>query len=292
MPNSGRPAPDPPAATSGARAPLGLIAGNGTFPLLVLRAARGLGHDVEVVAIRDEASPEIDAIAAALGGCRVTWIHLGQLGRCLAAFEQAGVSQAVMAGQVKHVKLFSGVMPDRTLLSVLTRLRGKNTDAIISAVAGVLADRGVTLLDSTTLLAGLLAGAGRLSARAPGEAMQADFEFGYRAADGLAGLDIGQTVVVKDRAVVAVEAMEGTDAAIERAGRLAGPGTRVVKVAKPKQDMRFDVPVVGVATIRAMRAAGADGLSIDAGKTLILDGEAFLQAADAEGIVVVGRERA
>jgi hypothetical protein len=272
--------------------PIGLIAGNGTFPFLVLRAARALGHDVVVVAITDEAFPAIDALAAELGGCHVHWISLGQLGRCIAAFREAGVSQAVMAGQVKHVKLFSGVMPDFTLLSVLTKLKGKNTDAIISAVAGVLEEHGITLMDSTTLLAGLLARAGQLSARAPGELMRADFECGYRAADGLAGLDVGQTVVVKDRAIVAVEAMEGTDAAIERAGRLAGPGTRVVKVAKPSQDMRFDVPVVGVATIQAMRAAGADGLSIDAGRTLILDGEAFARAADDAGIVVVGRERA
>jgi hypothetical protein len=274
----------------GTRHPIGVIAGNGTFPFLVLRAARALGHEVVVVAIKDEASSGLDALAAELGGCRVHWISLGQLGRCIAAFRDAGVSQAVMAGQVKHVKLFSGVMPDLTLLSVLTRLKAKNTDAIISAVTSVLEDNGIILMDSTVLLSSLLAGAGPLTARGPSEAMRADFEFGYRVADGIAGLDVGQTIVVKDRAVVAVEAMEGTDEVIERGGRLAGPGTRVVKVAKPGQDMRFDVPVVGMATIQAMRAAGADGLSIDARKTLILDGAAFTRAADEAGIIVVGRE--
>jgi DUF1009 family protein len=200
-----------------------------------------------------------------------------------------GVSQAVMAGQVRHVKLFGGVMPDLTLLSVLTRLKARNTDALIAAVADVLQDHGITLMDSTDLLRDLVAAGGVLSAARPGDRMQADFEFGYRVADAIAGQDVGQTVIVKDRAVVAVEAMEGTDAAIARAGSLAGPGTRVVKVAKPKQDMRFDVPVVGVATITAMAQAGADGLTIDAGRTLILDGEAFLRAADQAGIVVVGR---
>lgn len=277
---------------AGTQHPLGLIAGNGTFPFLVLRAARALGHEVVVVAIKDEAFPALDALAAELGGCHVHWISLGQLGRCISTLRDAGVSQAVMAGQVKHVKLFSDVMPDLTLLSVLTRLKGKNTDALISALASVLEDKGITLMDSTALLSSLLARAGQLTALGPSEAMRADFEFGYRAADGVAGLDVGQTVIVKDRAVVAVEAMEGTDAAIERAGRLAGAGTRVIKVAKPAQDMRFDVPVVGVATIQAMRAAGADGLSIDAGKTLILDGDAFVRAANDAGIVVIGRERA
>jgi len=270
--------------------PIGLIAGNGTFPQLVLRAARALGHDVVVVAIKDEAFPEIETIAASLGGCRVHWISLGQLGRCISALRDAGVSEAVMAGQVKHVKLFGGVMPDVTLLSVLTRLKAKNTDALISAVADVLKDHGITLMDSTALLAALLARPGQLSKRAPDDGMRRDFDFGYGIADRIAGIDIGQTIVVKDRAVVAVEAMEGTDAAIDRAGRLAGPGTRVVKVAKPTQDMRFDVPVVGVATVRAMQAAGADGITIDAGRTLILDGEAFIRAADDAGIVVVGRQ--
>jgi DUF1009 family protein len=268
---------------------IGLIAGNGTFPFLVLRAARQLGHEVTVVAIKGEAFAPIDALAAELGGTTVHWIGLGQLGRCIAALKDAGVSRAVMAGQVKHVKLFTDVMPDLTMLGVLARLRSKNTDALISGVANCLQEAGIELMDSTALLADLLAGGGVLSSTPPSDRMLADFSFGYGVADAVAGLDVGQTILVKDRAVVAVEAMEGTDAAIARAGSLAGPGTRVVKVAKPRQDMRFDVPVVGVATITAMAAAGADGLSIDAGRTLILDGDAFTQAADRAGIVVVGR---
>jgi DUF1009 family protein len=271
--------------------PIGLIAGNGTFPQLVLRAARQLGHDVTVVAIKGEAFPEIESLAAELGGVHVEWVPLGQLGRCISVLRSAGVSRAVMAGQVKHVKLFSDVVPDLTMMSLMARLRSKNTDALISAVADALQEKGITLMDSTTLLSDLLARPGVLTATRPTESMEKDFAFGYGVADAVAGLDVGQTIVVKDRAVVAVEAMEGTDAAILRAGGLAGAGTRVVKVAKPKQDMRFDVPVVGVATIDTMRAAGADALSIDAGRTLILDGEAFVRAADAARIAVVGRSR-
>ena len=270
---------------------IGLIAGNGTFPFLVLRAARQIGHEVVVVAIEGEAFPELEALARDLGGTTFSWIQLGQLGTCIKTLKAGGVSQAVMAGQVKHVKLFGGVFPDLTLLSVLTRLKAKNTDALIAAVADVLQDHGITLMNSTALLSELVARSGVLSRARPSDEMRADFEFGYRVADAVAGVDIGQTIIVKDRAVVAVEAMEGTDAAIARGGQLAGPGARVVKVAKPAQDMRFDVPVVGVATIEAMRAAGADALTIDAGRTLVLDGDRFIAAADAAGIVVIGRAR-
>jgi UDP-2,3-diacylglucosamine hydrolase len=270
---------------------IGLIAGNGTFPFLVLRAARRLGHDVVAVAIRGEASPDLEDLARQVGATTFEWIELGQLGACIRALKAGGVTQAVMAGQVKHVKLFGGVMPDLTLLSVLTRLKAKNTDALIAAVADVLQDHGIALMNSTDLLRDLVAGEGVLSRAQPTDAMRADFEFGYRIADVIAGLDVGQTIVVKDRAVVAVEAMDGTDAVIARAGLLAGPGARVVKVAKPQQDMRFDVPVVGVATIAAMRAAGADALTIDAGRTLVLDGGDFVRAADDAGIVVVGRRQ-
>jgi DUF1009 family protein len=271
--------------------PIGLIAGNGSFPFLVLKAARQLGHEVVLVAIEGEAFPALNQLAAELGGTSVHWIQLGKLGTCISILREAHVSRAVMAGQVKHVKLFTDVMPDLTMLNVLGRLATKNTDSLISAIARVLEQHGITLMDSTALLGDLLAREGVITRLRPSEAMQSDFEVGYRVADTVAGLDIGQTVVVKDRAVVAVEAMEGTDAAMQRAGVLAGSGTRVVKVAKPRQDMRFDVPVVGLATIAAMRAAGADGLSIDAGRTLVLDGEAFVHAADAAGIVVVGRSR-
>jgi DUF1009 family protein len=266
-----------------------MIAGNGAFPFLVLRAARQMGREVVVVAVEDEASPAIEELARELGGTTVQWIALGQLGKCIAALKDAGVQTAVMAGQVKHAKLFSGVLPDLTLLSVLRRLKAKNTDALIAAIADVLAEHGITLMDSTALLGDLLARPGVMSARQPTGAMQEDFEFGYRMADAIAGIDVGQTVVVKDHAVVAVEAMEGTDATIARAGTLAGAGTRVIKVAKPAQDMRFDVPVVGVTTVRAMQAAGCDALSIDAGRTLILDGAEFLRAANDAGLVVVGR---
>ncbi len=268
---------------------IGLIAGNGRFPFLVLDAARSLGHEVTVVAVREEASPDL-AAAAERAGAEVHWVSLGHLGTCISVLKEAGAHEAVMAGQVKHTKLFSGVLPDLTLLKALGRARSRNTDALISAVADVMADEGIRLIDSTGFLQPLVSGGGTLTARAPDEDERRDLEFGYRMADALAGLDIGQTVVVKDSAVVAVEAMEGTDAVIDRAGRLAGPGTRVVKVAKPNQDMRFDVPVVGVPTIEAMRVAGATALSIDAGRALVLDGEAFARAANEAGIAVVGRQ--
>lgn len=267
---------------------IGLIAGNGRFPFLVLDAARRMGHDVTIVAIKEEADADLEAAASARAAS-LTRVSLAHLGKCIAVLRDAGVTQAVMAGQVKHVKIFSGLMPDMTLMSVLLRLKAKNTDALIAAVADVMKEKGIELLDSTAFLGPLLARPGVMTTRTPTEAEHADFAFGYRMADTIAGLDIGQTVVVKDRAVVAVEAMEGTDDVIGRAGRLAGPGTVVVKVAKPNQDMRFDVPVVGLPTIDAMRAAGAVALSLDAGKTLMLDGAAFLQAADAAGIVVIGR---
>ena len=269
--------------------PIGLIAGNGTFPFLVLRAARELGHDVAVVAIAGEAFPELETLAKEVGRTSFVWVELGALGKCIAALKDAGASRAVMAGQVKHVKLFGGVAPDPTLLSAMRRLPANNTDALIAAVAGVLQEHGISLMNSTALLSNLMARPGVMSAVAPDEQMRADFEFGYRVADTIAGLDIGQTIVVKTRAVVAVEAMEGTDSAIARAGRLAGRGTRIVKVAKPGQDMRFDVPVIGRATIAAMAAAGADGLSVDAGKTLMVEGDAVIHAANEAGIVVVGR---
>lgn len=267
---------------------VGLIAGNGQFPLLVLDAARRMGHDVTVVAVKEEALPALEAAAEAQGA-DLYWVSLGQLGKAISIMKDARVTEAVMAGQVKHVKIFSSIVPDMTLLSVLMRLKAKNTDAIIAAVADVFAARGITLIDSTRFLKTLLAGEGTLGKRAPSQEEKDDFAFGYAMADAVAGLDIGQTIVVRDRAVVAVEAMEGTDEVIARAGRLAGRGTRVVKVAKPNQDMRFDVPVVGVATIDAMYEAGATALSVDAGKTLLIDGEAVIEAANKRGIALIGR---
>ena len=271
---------------------IGLIAGNGRFPLLVLDAARNLGHDVTVIAIREEADPALAQAADDGAATELHWVSLGQLGRCITLLKDAGVSRALMAGQVKHTKLFAGVVPDLTLLSVLRRLRARNTDALISAVADVLAGHGIELVDSTSFLRPLLARPGALTRREPTAEEQADLQFGYRMADAVAGLDIGQTIVVKDRAVVAVEAMEGTDEVIERAARLAGPGIRVVKVAKPNQDMRFDVPVIGMRTIDALRAAQAAVLSIDAGRTLVLDGDAVYGSADDSGLAVVGRPAA
>ena len=268
---------------------LGLIAGNGRFPFLVLDAARAMGHDVTIIATREEAFPELSQ-AAARHRAPIHWISIGQLGKCITLLKQAHVTHAVMAGQVKHAKIYGGIVPDLTFLSVLARLPFKNTDGLIGAVAGVLRDHGIELVDSTWLLTPLLAGVGVLTERAPTEDEQQDFEFGYRMADVIAGLDIGQTIAVKHRAVVAVEAMEGTDEVIARAGYLAGPGVRIVKVAKPKQDMRFDVPVIGLATIQAMRVAGASALSVDAGKTLVMDGDAVRASANEAGIAIVGRQ--
>ena len=267
---------------------IGLIAGNGRFPFLVLQGARSLGYDVTIVAIKEEAFKELEG-AASEAQADLHWVSLGHLGKCLKILKAAAISQAVMAGQVRHVQIFSGIIPDLTLLSALTRLKARNTDALISAVADVMRDEGIELLDSTVFLAPLLARGGTLTDRPPSEQELADFEFGYRCADAIAALDIGQTIAVKHKAVVAVEAMEGTDEVIARAGHLAGPGVRIIKVAKPGQDMRFDVPVVGLATVQAMRIAGASGLSIDADRTLVLDGEHVFRSANEAGITIIGR---
>ena len=268
---------------------IGLIAGNGRFPLLALDAARNLGHEVTVVAIREEADAAVSQAVDSGLATDLHWVSLGQLGRCIALLKDAGISRALMAGQVKHTKLFAGVVPDLTLLSVLRRLKARNTDALISAVADVLAEHGIELIDSTSFLRPLLARPGTLTRREPTADERADLQFGYRMADAIAALDVGQTIAVKDRAVVAVEAMEGTDEVIERAARLAGPGVRVVKVAKPNQDMRFDVPVIGMRTLHALRAARAAALSIDAERTLVLDGDEVFRGADDSGLAVVGR---
>jgi UDP-2,3-diacylglucosamine hydrolase len=270
---------------------IGLVAGNGRFPFLVLQGARALGHDVTVVAIKEEAFADLEQAARDVHA-DLHWVSLGQLGQCIKILKAAGVSQAVMAGQVKHVKIFSGIIPDRVLMSVLMRLRARNTDALIAAVADVMKDHGIELLDSTAFLSPLLARDGVLTSRPPSEEEAADFAFGYRMADGIAAMDIGQTIAVKHKAVVAVEAMEGTDETISRAGHLAGAGVRIIKVAKPNQDMRFDVPVIGIATIQVMRRAGASALSIDAGRTLVLDGDHVLASANEAGIAIVGRELA
>jgi hypothetical protein len=269
---------------------IGIIAGNGRFPFLVLQGARDLGHDITIVAVKEEASTELEH-AARRARAGFNWVSLGQLGKCIRILKAAGVQQAVMAGQVKHVSIFAGIMPDLTLLTVLSRLKSRNTDSLISAVADVMRAEGIELLDSTAFLTPLLAKPGVLTDRAPVEEERADFEFGYRMADTIAALDIGQTIAVKHKAVVAVEAMEGTDEVIARAGHLAGRGVHIVKVAKPNQDMRFDVPVIGLATIQAMRIAGATALSVDAGRTLVLDGKDVFASANEARIAIVGRWR-
>jgi DUF1009 family protein len=270
---------------------LGLIAGNGRFPFLVLDAARRAGHDVTIIALKEEAFPELEAEAARAPASAVHRVSLGQLGTWVKILRDAGVTHAVMAGQVKHTRLFSDIVPDLAAVSLLMRLKSKNTDAIIAGVVDVLREHGVEMVDSTAFLQPLLAGEGVLTARRPTKEEETDFSFGYRIADTIAGLDIGQTIAVKSSAVVAVEAMEGTDLVIARAGQLAGPGVSIVKVAKPSQDMRFDVPVIGVPTIESMAAAGATALSVDAGKTLMIDGDAIIRAANAAGIAIVGRVR-
>jgi DUF1009 family protein len=267
---------------------IGLIAGNGRFPFLVLDAARSLGHDVTIIAIKEEAFKELDA-AAARTYSNIHWVSIGQLGTFLKILKDEQITQAVMAGQVKHVKIFGGFVPDLTAISLFAKLATKNTDSLIGAVADLMRERGVELVNSAKFIEPLLASEGQLSDRIPSEAEHKDLQFGYRMADVIAGLDIGQTIAVKHQAVVAVEAMEGTDETIARAGHLAGDGVAIIKVAKPNQDMRFDVPIVGLATIQAMRIAGARVLSIDAGQTLIFDRDAFFASANEAKIAVIGR---
>jgi len=260
----------------------GLIAGNGDFPFLVLEGARSRGIEMAVIAIREEASPALERAAR-----RFHWISLGELGRGIDLLHQEGVKHAVMAGQVKHNKIFSSIRPDWRLAKLLFSLPSKNTDSLIGAVAKVLEDEGIELVDSTKFLGPLLPREGVLTRRPPDETEAADIDYGRRIAAQIAGLDLGQTVVVRDRACVAIEAMEGTDETIERAARIAG-GQRlvVVKVSKPRQDMRFDVPVIGLQTIGVMRRSNATALAIDARRTLLFDREALLRAADEAGITI------
>jgi DUF1009 family protein len=277
---------------------LGLIAGNGRFPFLLLEAARAQGLRVVVAAIREETDPEIDERARTDAGVAVHWMSLGELSKLIETFQREGVTRAVMAGQVKHKQIFSAIRPDWRLAKLLLNLRTRNTDMLLGAVAKVLEDEGIVLGSSTGFLEPLLAPAGVLTARLPDESERADMEYGLRVARGIAGFDLGQTVVVAAGACVAVEAMEGTDATILRAGEIfktldGNESTlqrrlTVVKVAKPNQDLRFDVPVVGVPTIAAMRAAGATCLCVEAGRTLLFDREAMVAAADAAGIAIVG----
>jgi DUF1009 family protein len=284
---------------------LGLIAGNGRFPFLLLDAARAHNLTVVVAAIKEETDPEINARAAADPNIHVHWLSLGELSRLIETFHAEGVTRAVMAGQVKHKQIFSSIRPDWRLAKLLLNLRTRNTDMLLGAVAKVLNDEGIELTSSTQYLEPLLAKPGVLTARAPDEEEGKDIAYGRTVAQAIAAYDLGQTVVIAAQACVAVEAMEGTDATIARAGELFRTidisdatnshrttlrrSLTVVKVAKPNQDMRFDVPVIGVATIRAMHAAGATCLAIEAAKTLLFDPAAIITAADQAGITIVAK---
>jgi len=260
----------------------GLIAGNGRFPFLVLEGARSQGIEMAVIALKEEASPELQKVAR-----RLHWVSLGELSKAISLMQQEGVKRAVMAGQVKHNKIFSAIRPDWKLAKLLFSLPKKNTDSLIGAVAKVLEAEGIQLVDSTLFLKPLLPETGVLTRRSPNEKECADMNYGLGVARHIAAMDIGQTVVISDLACVAVEAMEGTDETIHRAARFAeGKPLVVVKVSKPKQDMRFDVPVVGLPTVEAMKQADATALAIDASRTLLFDRDKLIEMADAAGIAI------
>ena len=260
----------------------GLIAGNGRFPFLVLEGARSQGIEMAVIALKEEAAPDLERSAK-----RLHWVSLGELSKAIELMHHEGVTQAVMAGQVKHNKIFSAIRPDWKLAKLLFSLPRKNTDALIGAVARVLEDEGIRLVDSTLFLKPLVPEAGVLTRRAPNAQESADIAYGLGMAHQIAGMDIGQTVVIAERACVAIEAMEGTDEAISRAARLVGGKPLVVvKVSKPGQDMRFDVPVVGLPTIEEMKSSGVTALAVDAGRTLLFDREKLIEMADAAGIAI------
>ena len=261
----------------------GLIAGNGQFPFLVLEGARKQGADVVVAAIREETDQRIDNVAN-----DVKWVGIGQLGKMISFFKSHGVTKAIMAGQVKHVQIFSGALPDVRMLKMLWNLPKRNTDALIGGIAAELAEEGIELIDSTYFVQDELAPEGVLTKRSPSDSELGNIDYGLHIANEIARLDLGQTIVVRAKACVAIEAMEGTDATIRRAGELAKGKLTVVKVAKPEQDMRFDVPVVGLPTIQTMIDAGATCLSISAHKTLIFDRGEMLELANKNGICIVG----
>ena len=264
----------------------GLIAGNGRFPFLVLEAARSQGIEMVVAAIKEETSPDIERQAKT-----VFWLSLGQLGKLIKTFKAEGVTQAIMAGQVKHKQIFSGILPDLKMMQLLASLATRNTDSLIGAVAKVLEGEGIHLMDSIAFLGPLLPEPGVLTRRSPSKEEQQDLDYGYKLARELGRLDVGQTVVVAEAACVAVEAMEGTDAVIERASALANGRTLcVVKLAKPRQDLRFDVPVIGVPTVGVMQRAKVTAMAIEARKTLMIDREDLLREADAAGIAIVAVE--
>ena len=264
----------------------GLIAGNGKFPFMVVEGARRSGVPLVVAAIREETDPEMDQRAD-----RVKWVGIGQLGRMIRFFKEEGVEKAIMAGQVKHVQIFSRAVPDARMLKVLLKLPRRNTDSLIGAIASELQSEGIELVDSTCFLQNSLPQSGTLTRREPSKQEREDIEYGLEIAREIARLDLGQTILVRGKACVAIEAMEGTDETILRAGRLVKGRLAVVKVAKPNQDMRFDVPVVGVPTIEAMVEAGATCLCITAGKTLMFDRDEMIRAADKNKISIVATDK-
>jgi UDP-2,3-diacylglucosamine hydrolase len=263
----------------------GLIAGNGKFPFMVVEGARQAGVPLVVAAIREETDPEMDQCAE-----RVKWVGIGQLGKMIRFFKEESVEKAIMAGQVKHVQIFSRAVPDARMLKVLLRLPRRNTDALIGAIASELQSEGIELVDSTCFLQESLPSSGVLTRREPSKQEREDIEYGLEIAGEIARLDLGQTIVVRGKACVAIEAMEGTDETIRRAGRLAKGRLTVVKVAKPNQDMRFDVPVVGLPTIDAMIEAGATCLCITSGKTLMFDRAEMIRAADKNKISIIATD--
>ncbi len=263
--------------------PLGLIAGNGRFPFLVAEAAKRQGRRIVLIKLKEETDTGLEALVD-----ETHEVSLGQLGSCIQALKKSGAREAIMAGQVRHRQIFSGIVPDLTLMGVLARLALKNTDSLIGGVADALEREGIRLVSSVELLGDQLADEGTMTGKALTSDQRAAMEYGVRIATELGRLDLGQTVVVKDRAVVALEAMEGTDEAIARGARIAGPGVVVVKMAKPEQDMRFDVPVVGKKTLEALNAARAAVLAVEAQKTLLLDKPGFLFGAKEMGISIVG----
>jgi UDP-2,3-diacylglucosamine hydrolase len=266
----------------------GLIAGNGRFPILALEEARRLGHEVVVVGIQEEASREIEPLAA-----RCYWISLGELSKLVDTLKAEGITELVMAGQVKHAKIFSSIRPDWRLVKLLASLRHKNTDALIGGVAKILSDEGIKLLDSTFLLKPLLASKGTMTRRKPTAEEEGEIGYGRRIANALAGFDVGQSVVICDRACVALEAMEGTDAALRRAASLVeGRPMRLIKVSRRRHHLQFDVPVIGVGTVEVMRETGTTICAVDAGRTLLLDREDLLRHADDHGLAIVGYEPA
>jgi DUF1009 family protein len=273
----------------------GLIAGNGRFPFMVVAGARRAGVSLSVAAIREETDPSIEAEVE-----RLTWVGIGQLGKMIRFFKGEGVEKAIMAGQVKHVQIFSRAVPDARMLKMLLKLPRRNTNSLIGAVAAELASEGIDLIDSTYFLQDYLPVAGNLTQRKPSAAEQADLEYGLEIAREMARLDLGQTIVVRGKACVAIEAMEGTDETIRRAGellrgskqmqkrlRLSSGALTVLKLSKPDQDMRFDVPVIGVPTIETMIEAGATCLCISAGKTLMFDRNEMMTIANKNKIAIV-----